>query len=63
MQKSRNAFRKRGLRLVQIWVPDTRSKEFKAECRRQCLLLVGDTAEAETMLWWEKAADYRGWEP
>lgn len=27
--------RARGLRLVQIWVPDTRSPEFAAEARRQ----------------------------
>jgi Protein of unknown function (DUF3018) len=38
-----------GLRLVQLWVPDTRSKRFAAECRRQCRLLKGDPAEAETL--------------
>ena len=38
-----------GLRLIQIWVPDTRSKRFAAECRRQCRLLQGDPAEAEAL--------------
>ena len=38
-----------GLRLIQLWVPDTRSKRFAAECRRQCRLLQGDPAEAETL--------------
>jgi len=35
-----------GLRLIQLWVPDTRSRRFAAECRRQCRLLKGDAAEA-----------------
>jgi hypothetical protein len=38
-----------GLRLIQLWVPDTRSKRFAAECRRQCRLLKGDPAEAEAL--------------
>lgn len=38
-----------GLRLIQLWVPDTRSKRFAAECRRQCRLLRGDPAEAEAL--------------
>ena len=38
-----------GLRLIQLWVPDTRSRRFAAECRRQCRLLKGDPAEAEAL--------------
>ena len=38
-----------GLRLIQLWVPDTRSKRFAAECRRQCRLLKGDPAEADAL--------------
>jgi hypothetical protein len=44
-----------GLRLIQLWVPDTRSKRFAAECRRQCRLLQGDPAEAETLGFIERA--------
>lgn len=44
-----------GLRLVQLWVPDTRSKRFAAECRRQSRLLTGDPAEAETLQFIERA--------
>ena len=44
-----------GLRLIQLWVPDTRSKRFAAECRRQCRLLKGDPAEAETLEFIERA--------
>lgn len=28
--------REKGLRLVQFWVPDTRTEEFREEARRQC---------------------------
>jgi hypothetical protein len=38
-----------GLRLIQLWVPDTRSRRFAAECRRQCRLLKGDAAEADAL--------------
>ena len=38
-----------GLRLVQLWVPDTRSKRFAAECKRQSRLLKGDRAEADAL--------------
>jgi hypothetical protein len=44
-----------GLRLVQLWVPDTRSKRFAAECRRQSRLLKGDRAEAEALEFIERA--------
>ena len=37
------------LRLMQLWVPDTRSPVFAAECRRQSALLRGDPTEAETL--------------
>jgi hypothetical protein len=38
-----------GLRLIQLWVPDTRSRRFAAECRRQFRLLKGDAAEADAL--------------
>jgi hypothetical protein len=44
-----------GLRLIQLWVPDTRSKRFAAECRRQSRLLQGDPAEAEILEFIERA--------
>jgi hypothetical protein len=45
-----------GLRLIQLWVPDTRSKRFAAECRRQSRLLKNDPAESETLDFIERAA-------
>ena len=38
-QKYRDAMRAKGMRLVQKWVVDTRTPEFKAEARRQSLLV------------------------
>lgn len=38
VQKHRTALRMAGLRLVQIWVPDTRRPDFARECHRQCRL-------------------------
>jgi len=60
------AYRKRlsaqGLRPVQHWLPDTRSRRFRVEARRQSLL-VGDSAhEREIMDFIEKASDREGWE-
>ena len=44
-----------GLRLIQLWVPDTRSRGFAAECRRQSQLLRGDAAETEALEFIERA--------
>jgi Antitoxin MazE-like len=62
VQKHRAALRESGLRPVQIWVPDTRRAGFAEECRRQSLLLQGDTHEQETAEWLEAAADLEGWQ-
>ena len=35
VQDHRKRLRKKGLRPIQIWVPDVRSKAFAAEARRQ----------------------------
>ena len=62
VQKYRAALRESGLRPVQIWVPDTRRKDFAQECRRQSLLLRNDALERETADWLEAAADLQGWQ-
>ena len=59
--KHRASLRKAGMRPIQIWVPDTRSKKFRAEARRQCLLLRNDPQEKEILDWIERAQDYEGW--
>ena len=54
--------RNSGLRLIQIWVPDTRAVTFATECRRQSALIANDINERETTGWIETAADVEGWE-
>jgi Protein of unknown function (DUF3018) len=62
VKKHRDALRAAGLRPVQIWVPDTRSAGFAAECRRQSRLVARAAEhEADTLLWLEQVADTDGW--
>jgi len=53
----RAKLRKAGLRPIQIWVPDTRSRAFAKECRRQSLLLKGDAAERDALAFIEAVSD------
>jgi hypothetical protein len=39
--------RRQGLRLIQIWIPDTRSPEFAAEAHRQSLAIANSPHEKE----------------
>jgi hypothetical protein len=55
--------RAKGLRQVQLWVPDTRSPEFAAECRRQSLLVADDPAEQAVMDELEALQDIEDWHP
>jgi hypothetical protein len=62
--KHRAALRKAGLRPIQIWVPDTRSKGFAEECRRQSLLIRNSpnrAKEARELELWNRAAADDGW--
>ena len=43
----RRRMREQGMRLVQIWVPDTRSPEFAAEAARQSKLIAASPQEAD----------------
>jgi hypothetical protein len=43
----RERLRRRGLRPIQIWVPDVRSRTFAREARRQSLLVAHDAFEHE----------------
>lgn len=57
VQKHRAGLRARGLRPVQIWVPDTRAKGFAEECARQVALAgAADRAAPETLDFAEAAA-------
>jgi hypothetical protein len=62
VKRYRDKLRERGLRPVQIWVPDTRRPGFAIECRRQSELLKSDTHEKEVLDFLEEAADRDGWD-
>lgn len=54
--------RAKGLRQVQLWVPDTRSPEYIAEIRRQMRGLKNGRQEQEILDWCEAAAaETEGW--
>lgn len=61
VRKHREALRARGLRPIQIWIPDTRKPGFAEEARRQCLALRDDPQEKEIMDWLDQVRDTTGW--
>ncbi|WP_208431500.1 antitoxin MazE family protein [Bartonella doshiae] len=63
VQKHRNAQRKAGLRLMQIWVPDTRQPNFAEECRRQCRVVAKmDKKNTSMQLFMDQSLmDVDGW--
>jgi len=64
VQRYRDRMRRAGLRLVQLWVPDSRKPGFAEECRRQSRLAARDRElEGEVLDWVESAHDDEGWTP
>jgi Protein of unknown function (DUF3018) len=61
VRRYRERMRAKGLRQIQLWVPDTRSPAFAAECRRQSLLVAGDPAEEQLMDELETLQDTEAW--
>lgn len=57
MRKYRSRLRAAGLRPIQIWVPDTRAKNFAREARRQSLLVKDRASETEALDFIEAAGD------
>jgi hypothetical protein len=54
----RERLRKRGLRPIQIWVPDVRSRAFTAEARRQARLVAASAFEADDQAFVEAVSDW-----
>jgi hypothetical protein len=61
VQKHRDSLRASGLRPIQIWIPDTRKRGFKAECKRQSQGLRNDKQENEILDWIDSVSDREGW--
>lgn len=54
----RRRLRGKGLRPVQIWVPDTRTHGFASECRRQARLAARSAQEKPTLDFISEIADW-----
>lgn len=61
LKEKQNRYRRRlphkGLRLVQLWVPDTRAEGFAGECRRQARLAARSTQEKPVLDFISEIAD------
>ena len=62
VQKHRSNLRHRGLKPVQIWVPDVRNQGFAEECKRQAMLVKNSQGDQEINDLIEGTADFGGWE-
>ena len=57
-KRYRSRLRRKGLRPVQIWVPDTRAAGFSAECRKQARLAVRSAQEKPALDFISEIADW-----
>jgi len=58
VRKHREGLRAAGLRPVQIWVPDVRSKHFAAQARRQSRAIAQSAQEQDDLAFIESIADW-----
>jgi len=58
VEKHRKAMRAAGLRPIQIWVPDVRSKSFAVQARRQSLAIAKSSQEQDDLVFIESIADW-----
>jgi Protein of unknown function (DUF3018) len=58
VQKHRQSLRAAGLRPVQIWVPDVRSKSFAVQARRQSLAIARSAQEQDDLAFIESVAHW-----
>jgi hypothetical protein len=61
VRKHRAKMRRAGMRLMQMWVPDTSDPAVVAEIRRQCLLVRDHPEEERILAEIEAVADLDGW--
>jgi Protein of unknown function (DUF3018) len=55
----RQRMRKRGMKLIQIWVPDPKSPYFAAEARRQARLLAQSPHEKEDQAFIDSLSEWK----
>jgi len=54
----RERLRRRGLRPIQIWVPDVRSRTFARAAHRQSLVVANDALEREDQAFVDAVSDW-----
>jgi hypothetical protein len=54
----RERLRAQGLRPIQFWVPDVRTPEFRAEARRQSLLVASSPHEVDDQAFVDAVSDW-----
>ena len=54
----RERLRQQGLRPIQIWVPDTRSRSFKAQAHRQSLAVAESELESDDQAFIDAVSDF-----
>ncbi len=59
VQKYRAGLRAAGLRPIQIWVPDVRSRSFAAEAHRQSLAVARSRHEGEDQVFVDAISDWK----
>ncbi len=58
VREHRERLRAQGLRPIQIWVPDVRSKKFKAEAHRQSLAVARSDEERDDQAFVDSLTDW-----
>jgi Protein of unknown function (DUF3018) len=57
VRRHRDRLRREGLRPIQIWVPDVRSRRFRAEARRQSLAVAESAHERDDQAFIDAVSD------
>jgi hypothetical protein len=58
VRKHRKSLRAAGLRPIQIWVPDVRSRTFASQAHRQSLAIARSAQERDDLAFIESIADW-----
>jgi Protein of unknown function (DUF3018) len=58
VRRHRESLRRQGLRPIQVWVPDVRSRSFKAQAHRQSLAIARSNCEHEDQAFVDAVSDF-----
>ena len=56
----RARMKKKGLRLIQIWLPDTRSRAFRRQARRDALAIANSPHDADDQAFADAISEWPG---